>query len=65
MNSTLTLEPHRVIEAKRFLQSTIPAATSKLLSVTKPHWGKMTAQHMIEHLSFRLLQMKLLPTSKI
>lgn len=50
MNSTLTLEPQRVIEAKRFLQSTIPAATSKLLSVTKPHWGKMTPQHMIEHL---------------
>ncbi|WP_338764827.1 hypothetical protein WAF17_00390 [Bernardetia sp. ABR2-2B] len=47
---TLTLEPHRIIEAKRFLQTTVPAATSKLLSVTKPHWGKMTAQHMIEHL---------------
>ena len=49
-NSTLILEPHRIVEAKRFLQTTIPAATSKLLAVTKPHWGKMTPQHMIEHL---------------
>ncbi|AFM06042.1 hypothetical protein Fleli_3730 [Bernardetia litoralis DSM 6794] len=49
-NSTLTLETHRIAEAKRFLQTTIPAATSKLLAVTKPHWGKMSAQHMIEHL---------------
>lgn len=49
-NSTLTLEPHRITEAKRFLQTTIPAATAKLLATTKPHWGKMTAQHMIEHL---------------
>lgn len=48
--TTLTLEPHRIIEAKRFLQVTIPAATSKLLAVTQPHWGKMTSQHMIEHL---------------
>lgn len=49
-NHTLTLEPHRIIEAKRFLQTTIPAATSKLLAITKPQWGKMTPQHMIEHL---------------
>ncbi len=49
-DSTLILEPHRIIEANRFLQTTIPVATKKLLSVNKPHWGKMTAQHMIEHL---------------
>lgn len=50
MNSIITIEPQRITEAKRFLQSTIPAATAKLLATTKPHWGKMTAQHMIEHL---------------
>ncbi|WP_375561195.1 hypothetical protein ACE193_01160 [Bernardetia sp. OM2101] len=49
-DSTLTIEPYRLIEAKRFLQTTIPAATSKLLAITKPQWGKMTPQHMIEHL---------------
>jgi oxepin-CoA hydrolase/3-oxo-5,6-dehydrosuberyl-CoA semialdehyde dehydrogenase len=48
--STLTLEPHRIAEAKRFLQTTIPAATAKFLATKKPLWGKMTAQHMIEHL---------------
>ncbi|WP_338791269.1 hypothetical protein V9L05_01025 [Bernardetia sp. Wsw4-3y2] len=49
-HSTQILEPHRITEAKLFLQTTIPAATSKLLATKKPHWGKMTPQHMIEHL---------------
>ncbi|WP_291723357.1 hypothetical protein [Bernardetia sp.] len=46
----LTLEDERVEEAIYFLQKTIPSVTPKLSSVAKPHWGKMTPQHMIEHL---------------
>lgn len=33
-----------------FLEKKIPAALTKLRSDTMPQWGKMTAQHMVEHL---------------
>ena len=49
-NTSFTLDAHRVGEAKAFLQTTVLSVTSKLIAEKKPLWGKMTAQHMIEHL---------------
>lgn len=37
---------------KRFLTEILPQAISSLDEDTKPLWGEMTAQHMVEHLMF-------------
>ncbi|WP_027001646.1 DUF1569 domain-containing protein [Hugenholtzia roseola] len=44
------LNPERIATYRLFLTRTIPEATKRLIAFKKPAWGKMTAQHMIEHL---------------
>ncbi|MBC7920447.1 MAG: hypothetical protein H7Z75_05090 [Ferruginibacter sp.] len=38
-----------------FLQTRVPQALQKIKSVHQPAWGKMTAQHMVEHLTSTVL----------
>lgn len=40
---------------KNFLTQTIPSALTKLRFEKKPLWGKMTAQHMVEHMAQSLV----------
>ncbi len=44
------MEETEKIDYRHFLTNIIPQAITKINFDTKPLWGKMTAQHMIEHL---------------
>jgi hypothetical protein len=44
------MEETEKIDYRHFLTNEIPKAITKINFDTKPLWGKMTAQHMIEHL---------------
>ncbi len=41
----------QMLDAERFLKSELPSLLANLHADTPAKWGKMTAQHMVEHLS--------------
>ncbi len=56
--SELSQKPNEEVEKidyRHFLTTIIPQAISKLKIETKPLWGKMTAQHMVEHMAHTVI----------
>lgn len=53
--SDIITNTEEAIDYRYFLTNIVPPAITKIKFETKPLWGKMTAQHAIEHLSHSLI----------